>query len=95
MNTLHGEARRETLARFAKLSEQGRPVVCQPRRGRNPSGHTGKVIFSSRAKALDCADELVALGSAPMRAYQCPESPLRRGHWHLTSDLVRSGWRPP
>jgi hypothetical protein len=92
--------RQAVLARYARLSSSGRPLVCQPsqkelsgtERRREPNGTTGKVIFDTAEAALDCAAELTRLlGYRPQRAYPCGRS--RRGHHHLSSDVDGAGRR--
>ncbi|BBG01106.1 MULTISPECIES: hypothetical protein [Pseudonocardia] len=95
--------RGRVLARYARLMRSGRPEVCRPGRreieereragtGTAP-GSDGKVIYPDRDAAECAARELEALGGRPQRAYLCRRS--RRGHFHLTTDLVAERRRGP
>ena len=66
--------RQAIVARYARLTGSGRPVVCDD-----------KIIYPDRDSAETAARALEQLGSRPMRAYPCPLS--RRGHHHLTSAI--------
>ncbi|WP_181782455.1 hypothetical protein [Pseudonocardia pini] len=87
--------RARVLLRYARLMTTGRPVFCKPSRAelagtaprRQGVGADGKVIYSDRESAEAAARELEELGARAQRAYVCKRS--RRGHYHLTTDLVR------
>lgn len=76
--------RREVLARYARLNDQGVPVLCEPPRrellmDRVPGAF--KVIYDSERNAIDAAWELSALGAPPSTPYLCEINP--DGHLHL------------
>lgn len=83
------QRRREIIAKYARMSSNGRPATCdQPSRAeragriRPQDGADGKVIFPDRAAAEDAARELERLpDTRPMVAYECERS--KRGHHHL------------
>ena len=96
--------RGRVLARYARLMRSGRPEVCRPGRreieererlgsGGGVAGSDGKVIYPDRDAAEYAARELEALGGRPQRAYLCQRS--KRGHFHLTTDLVAERRRTP
>lgn len=94
--------RGRVLARHARLMRSGRPEVCLPsrreieergRHGGGAAGSDGKVIYPDRDAAESAARELEDLGGRPQRAYLCRRS--RRGHFHLTTDLVAERRRTP
>lgn len=91
--------RAKVLLRYARLMGTGRPVFCKPSRKeiagtaprRQGVGADGKVIYPDRDSAEAAARELEELGARAQRAYVCKRS--RRGHYHLTTDLVRERQR--
>jgi hypothetical protein len=91
--------RAKVLLRYARLMGTGRPVFCKPSRKeiagtaprRQGVGADGKVIYPDREAAEAAARELEELGARAQRAYVCKRS--RRGHYHLTTDLVRERQR--
>ncbi|MEQ3554427.1 hypothetical protein WIS52_28510 [Pseudonocardia nematodicida] len=95
--------RGRVLSRYARLMRSGRPEVCRPGRreiedrergaANAAAGSDGKVIYPDRDAAECAARELEALGGRPQRAYLCGRS--RRGHFHLTTDLVAERRRAP
>lgn len=86
--------RARIVLRYARLTAAGRPVFCKPSRAeiagdvcrRQGPGTDGKIIYPDRESAEAAARELEALGARPQRPYVCRRS--RRGHYHLTTDLV-------
>ena len=93
------QERAKVLLRYARLMGTGRPVFCKPSRAelagtaprRQGVGADGKVIYPDRESAEAAARELEELGARAQRAYVCKRS--RRGHYHLTTDLVRERQR--
>jgi hypothetical protein len=89
------EGRRQVIARWARKRSNGYVTFCGPSRFEQETGRRlegagtdGKVIYPDRLSAESAARELEALGSHPMRAYECRRS--RRGHHHLTRDNGRA-----
>ncbi len=94
LSVVRDVARSEVLHRYARLTGNGRPIVCAPSQAelrgavipRQGRGSDGKVIYPSREAAEAAARELEQLGTRPLRPYLCGRS--RRGHFHLASDCT-------